>query len=148
MVVYVAAMAAVCCLVVLCCLCKSFIEFTVSFLNLNLKKMKKLSRFEVAQIKRTAQNVKMMRSKSKRLTEKRDALNTELDMLNQSIEAFETPIRIITGGLSSEEYLNGETVEEPLPTTVEEPLPTPEEFKAEEDVLQSESQKSEPQELL
>ena len=101
--------------------------------------MKKLSRFEVAQIKRTAQNVKMMRSKSKRLTEKRDALNTELDMLNQSIEAFETPIRIITGGLSSEEYL-GETVEEPLPT--------PEEFKAEEDVLQSESQKSEPQELL
>ena len=102
--------------------------------------MKKLSRFEVAQIKRTAQNVKMMRSKSKRLTEKRDALNIELDMLNQSIEAFETPIRIITGGLSSEEYLNGETVEEPLPT--------PEEFKAEEDVLQSESQKSEPQELL
>lgn len=102
--------------------------------------MKKLSRFEVAQIKRTAQNVKMMRSKSKRLTEKRDALNTELDMLNQSIEAFETPIRIITGGFSSEEYLNGETVEEPLPT--------PEEFKAEEDVLQSESQKSEPQELL
>src|SRR5574344_15653 len=125
MVVYVAAMAAVCCLVIL---------------SLNLKKMKKLSRFEVAQIKRTAQNVKMMRSKSKRLTEKRDALNTELDMLNQSIEAFETPIRIITGGLSSEEYLNGETVEEPLPT--------PEEFKAEEDVLQSESQKSEPQELL
>ena len=110
--------------------------------------MKKLSRFEVAQIKRTEQNVKMMRSKSKRLTEKRDALNTELDMLNQSIEAFETPIRIITGGLSSEEYLNGETVEEPLPTTVEEPLPTFEEFKAEEDVLQSESQKSEPQELL
>ena len=102
--------------------------------------MKKLSRFEVAQIKRTAQNVKMMRSKSKRLTEKRDVLNTELDMLNQSIEVFETPIRIITGGLSSEEYLNGETVEEPLPT--------PEEFKAEEDVLQSESQKSEPQELL
>ena len=110
--------------------------------------MKKLSRFEVAQIKRTAQNVKMMRNKSKRLTEKRDALNTELDMLNQSIEVFETPIRIITGGLSSEEYLNRETVEEPLPTTVEEPLPTPEEFKAEEDVLQSESQKSEPQELL
>lgn len=102
--------------------------------------MKKLSRFEVAQIKRTAQNVKMMRIRRKRLTEKRDALNTELDMLNQSIEVFEAPIRIITGGLSSEEYLNRETVEEPLPT--------PEEFKAEEDVLQSESQKSEPQKLL
>ena len=102
--------------------------------------MKKLSRFEVAQIKRTAQNVKMMRNKSKRLTEKRDAFNAELDMLNQSIEAFEAPIRIITGGLSSEEYLNGETAEESLPT--------PEEFKAEEDILQSESHKSEPQELL
>ena len=102
--------------------------------------MKKLSRFEVAQIKRTAQNVQMMRNKSKRLIKKRDVLNAELDMLNQSIEVFEAPIRIITGGLSSEEYLNGETVEEPLPT--------PEEFKAEEDVLQSESQKSEPQKLL
>lgn len=37
LVVYVAAMVAVCCLVVLCCLCKSFIEFTVNYFKFKFK---------------------------------------------------------------------------------------------------------------
>lgn len=41
-VVYVAAMAAVCCLVVLGCLCKSFIEFTVSYFKFKFKENEKV----------------------------------------------------------------------------------------------------------
>lgn len=66
-----------------------------------------LSRYELAAVKRTAQNVKMLRNKLTKVTEKWEKIEAERRALAEEIENWETPIRR-KYGFSSEEILSGE----------------------------------------
>ena len=67
--------------------------------------MKELSKFEIAAIKRTAQNVNAMVTKKTKLKEKIDALQAEYDQLEEAQEQFEAPIRKMTGGYGTEDLV-------------------------------------------
>lgn len=69
--------------------------------------MKELTRFEMAVVKRTAQNTKSLRTKRDKLVAKISACQVELESINTMIEKFEQPIKEMTGGYTSEEVLNG-----------------------------------------
>lgn len=66
---------------------------------------KELSRFEIAIVKRTAQNTKALRTKRDKAKAKIEALTAELQEIETVIEKFEAPVKEITGGLTSEEVL-------------------------------------------
>lgn len=66
-----------------------------------------LSRYEVAAIKRTAQNVKMLRNKLAKVTEKYEKIASEKAGLEEEIANWETPI-LKKYGFSSEQILSGE----------------------------------------
>ena len=66
-----------------------------------------LSRFELAIVKRTAQNTKSLRTKRDKLVEKIEKAQEELGVINEAIEGFEAPIKTMTGGFTSEEVLAG-----------------------------------------
>ena len=68
--------------------------------------MKELSRFELAIVKRTAQNTKSLRTKRDKLVEKIEKAQEELAVINEAIEGFEAPIKTMTGGFTSEEVLS------------------------------------------
>lgn len=70
--------------------------------------MKELTRSELAVCKRTAQNTKSLCSKRDKLIAKIKQSEIELESVNQIIESFEAPIKIMTGGFTSEEVLRGE----------------------------------------
>lgn len=78
---------------------------------------KELSRFELAIVKRTAQNTKALRTKRDKAKAKIEALTAELQEIEAVIEKFEAPVKEITGGLTSEEVLTelakAETAEDP-----------------------------------
>ena len=67
--------------------------------------MKEISKFEIAAIKRTAQNVNAMVTKKTKLKEKIDALQAEYDALSEAQEQFEAPIRKMTGGYGTEDLV-------------------------------------------
>ena len=67
--------------------------------------MKELSKFEIAAIKRTAQNVNAMVTKKTKLKEKIDALQAEYDKIEGAQEQFEVPIRKMTGGYGTEDLI-------------------------------------------
>ena len=67
--------------------------------------MKELSKFEIAAIKRTAQNVNAMVTKKTKLREKIDALQAEYDKIEGAQEQFEVPIRKMTGGYGTEDLI-------------------------------------------
>lgn len=69
--------------------------------------MKELSRFELAIVKRTAQNTKSLRTKRDKLVEKIEKAQEELTTINEAIEGFEAPIKTMTCGFTSEEVLAG-----------------------------------------
>lgn len=69
--------------------------------------MKELSRFEMAIVKRTAQNTKSLRTKRDKLIAKIEAAQAELEVINETIEGFEAPVKTMTGGFTSEEVLGG-----------------------------------------
>ena len=69
--------------------------------------MKELSRFELAIVKRTAQNTKSLRTKRDKLVAKIAEAQLKLDEINEAIEGFEAPIKTMTGGFTSEEVLGG-----------------------------------------
>lgn len=50
-----------------------------------------ISRFEKAAIKRTAQNTKSLRAKRDKLQVKAEALISEIEMLQNQIQAFDAP---------------------------------------------------------
>lgn len=68
---------------------------------------RELSRFELAIVKRTAQNTKSLRTKRDKLVEKIEKAQEELGVINEAIEGFEAPIKAMTGGFTSEEVLAG-----------------------------------------
>ena len=67
--------------------------------------MKELSKFEIAAIKRTAQNVNSMVTKKTKLKEKINALQAEYDQLEEAQEQFEAPIKKMTGGYGTEDLV-------------------------------------------
>lgn len=67
--------------------------------------MKELSKFEIAAIRRTAQNVNAMVTKKTKLKEKIDALQAEYDKIEGAQEQFEVPIRKMTGGYGTEDLI-------------------------------------------
>lgn len=67
--------------------------------------MKKFTKFEIATIKRTAQNVNPMVSKKVKIREQIDALMAEYDQLNTMQEQYEASIRTMTGGYSTEDLV-------------------------------------------
>lgn len=67
---------------------------------------KELTRFELAIVKRTAQNTKSLRTKRDKLVDKINKAQEELNIINETIDKFEAPIKEMTGGFTSEEYLN------------------------------------------
>lgn len=68
---------------------------------------RELSRFELAIVKRTAQNTRSLRIKRDKLVEKIEKAQEELGVINEAIEGFEAPIKTMTGGFTSEEVLAG-----------------------------------------
>lgn len=68
---------------------------------------RELSRFELAIVKRTAQNTKSLRTKRDKLVEGIEKAQEELGVINEAIEGFEAPIKTMTGGFTSEEVLAG-----------------------------------------
>ena len=70
--------------------------------------MKELSRFEMAAVKRTAQNVKTMRRKLEKLEAQQAEITKEINSLSELIYDWEQPIIKMTGGFTSEQVLNGE----------------------------------------
>ena len=64
-----------------------------------------LNRMQLAAIKRAAKNVQPLRSKKARLMQRVEALNKEIEGIDATIEAWENPVRAMTGGYSSEEIL-------------------------------------------
>lgn len=67
--------------------------------------MIELNRLQLAAIKRAAKNVQPMRNKKARLTQRMEALQREIEGIDATIEAWENPVRAMTGGYSSEEIL-------------------------------------------
>lgn len=74
--------------------------------------MTTLSRFQMAAIKRTAQNVKSFNKKKTAIETKIQALTTELEEINRTIESWEEPIKLMTGGKTSTQILATLNVEE------------------------------------
>ena len=83
-----------------------------------------ISRFERAAIKRTAQNTKSLRAKRDKLQVKAEALISEIEMLQNQIEAFDAPWKA-KYNMSVEEIIaswDNTPVEEPV---LEETTETP-----------------------
>lgn len=82
-----------------------------------------LNRFQMAAVKRTAQNTKKLCAQRDKVNAKMRDLAAELIQINEQIDAWETPIKVMTGGFTSEECIqyNGELPEkvEENPTDVE-----------------------------
>ena len=66
---------------------------------------KEFSKFEIAVIKRTAQNVNPMVIKKAKLTEEIQALQEEWEKLNTMQEQYEASIKTMTGGYSTEDLV-------------------------------------------
>ena len=72
----------------------------------------------MAAVKRTAQNTKKLVSQRNRINQRIRELAAELIQVNESIDAWEAPIKILANGLTSEEVLacNGEIPDAPANT--------------------------------
>lgn len=67
--------------------------------------MKKFSKFEIATIKRTAQNVNPMVTKKEKLKEQIDTLQEEYEKLTAMQDQYEASIRTMTGGYGTEDLV-------------------------------------------
>ena len=68
--------------------------------------MKKFSKFEIATIKRTAQNVNPMVTKKLKIKEQIATLQEEYDRLETMQGQYEASIRTMTGGYSTEDLVD------------------------------------------
>lgn len=73
-----------------------------------------LNRFQIAAAKRTAQNTKKLVGQREKINAKMRDLAAELISINEQIDAWEAPIKVMTGGYTSEQVLawNGNIPEE------------------------------------
>lgn len=68
--------------------------------------MKEFSKFEIAVIKRTAQNVNPMVTKKNKIRKQIAALSEEYDTLDKMQEQYEASIKTMTGGYSTEDLVD------------------------------------------
>lgn len=66
---------------------------------------KKFTKFELARMKRTAQNVDQYITKKNKLVAKITELQAELDGLNSLIELTDAPTKAMTGGYGTEDII-------------------------------------------
>lgn len=66
---------------------------------------RKFSKFEIATIKRTAQNVNPMVTKKAKIREQINALQAEYDQLDTMQEQYEASIKTMTGGYSTDDLV-------------------------------------------
>lgn len=66
---------------------------------------KKFTKFELARMKRTAQNVDQYLTKKNKLVAKITELQTELDGINSLIELTDAPTKAMTGGYGTEDII-------------------------------------------
>lgn len=66
---------------------------------------KKFTKFELARMKRTAQNVDQYITKKNKLVAKINELQAELDSVNQLIELTDAPTKAMTGGYGTEDII-------------------------------------------
>lgn len=64
-----------------------------------------LDRFQMAAVKRTAQNTKKLVTKRDKINAQMRELAAELININNQIDAWESPIKVMTGGWTSEQCL-------------------------------------------
>lgn len=67
--------------------------------------MKNLGKYELAAIKKAAASVRMVEARKARLLAKRAKIDEEIEDADNLIEAFEQPVRIMSGGFTSTEVL-------------------------------------------
>lgn len=67
--------------------------------------MKRFSKFEIATIKRTAQNVNPMVSKKEKIMKQIDILQEEYKRLDTMQEQYEASIKTMTGGYGTEDLV-------------------------------------------
>ena len=72
--------------------------------------MKKFTKIEIAVIKRTAQNVAQFTTKKEKLDAKIAELEAEKAALQPTIDAFQGPIKEMTGGYTTENLVRREVV--------------------------------------
>ena len=72
--------------------------------------MKKLTIRQVAQLKRTAQNVYPLVSKKNKLIEQMNLLNVELISINAQIDAWEGATKAMTEGFTSEDLITRKVI--------------------------------------
>lgn len=66
---------------------------------------KEFNKFEKARIKRAAQNVNQYVNKKKKLVEKIEECNKEIQVLQNLIDLSDAPVKLITGGYGVEELV-------------------------------------------
>lgn len=66
---------------------------------------KKFTKFELARMKRTAQNVDQYISKKNKLEAKKAEIDAELESINNLIEVTDAPTKMITGGYGTEDII-------------------------------------------
>ena len=79
----------------------------------------------MAAVKRTAQNTKKLVAQREKINAKMRELAAALISINEQIDAWETPIKAMTGGYTSEQMLSWEGVTPEENATVAESEPTP-----------------------
>lgn len=67
---------------------------------------KVFSKFEVARMKRTAQNVNQFLTKRNKLQNQIIEIQDEIDKLNELIEVTDAPTKVMTGGYGTEDIFN------------------------------------------
>ena len=72
--------------------------------------MVKLSRFELAAVKRTGASVRQFRRRLRKIDEQIASLEEEKEVLKKTIDAWEEPVRQLTGGYTSLQILSGKEV--------------------------------------
>lgn len=66
---------------------------------------KTFSKFELARMKRTAQNVDQYLQQKNKLEAKKAAIQVELDKVNELIELTDAPTKAMTGGFGTEDII-------------------------------------------
>lgn len=82
----------------------------------------KLTRFQMAAVKRTAQNTKKLVSTREKIQAKLNELAGQMVEINKQIDAWEEPIKVMTGGYTSEQMILWDGV---IPEDSMEEIPTP-----------------------
>lgn len=90
-----------------------------------------LNRFQMAAVKRTAQNTKKLVTKRDKINAQMRELAAELISINEQIDAWEAPIKVMTGGYTSEQMLSWEGVTPEENSAVAEDIPNNEPFNPE-----------------